>query len=262
VKLTGEQMKKTRIDQLLVRRELVPSREVAQRLILAGKVRAGEKLITKPGQLVPEAENIQLLEDLKYVSRGGYKLEHALDQFGVKVEKRIILDVGASTGGFTDCLLQRGAGHVYAVDVGYGQLSWKLRQDPRVTVFERVNARYLEKRMFYEEIDLAVMDVSFIGAQKILKPLLSITSEIILLLKPQFEAGPEDVPRGGIIRDSSVHRKVLLSFYRHLEPWKIQGLIDSPILGSSGNREFLVHLRKNHGWNESYYLQKVEELVG
>ncbi len=253
--------RKVRIDQLLVERALVESRESAQRLILAGKVKIGEKFAQKPGQRVDSDEDIHLLESLKYVGRGGAKLEKALDSFRVDVSGKVILDVGASTGGFTDCVLQRGARHVFAVDVGYGQLAWKLRQDPGVTVIDRMNARNLDRSLFPETIDLAVMDVSFISVTKILPALFTITGEAIVLIKPQFEAGPRDVPAGGVIRDPQTHRRVLTEFYQRLEGWNVHGLIDSPILGGSGNREFLAHLKKCDGWSEQEYMGRVQEIV-
>ncbi len=252
---------KQRLDQLLVKLGLVESRETAQKLILAGQVMVGQTPASKAGQLVAENADVRVLEPLKYVSRGGLKLDAALDAFQVDVTDRIALDIGASTGGFTDCLLQRGVRKVYCVDVGYGQLAWKLRHDPRVKVMERTNARYLTKEVFSESIDFAVMDVSFIGAHKILEPLSAITNEVILLFKPQFEAGPADVPKGGIIRDSAVHSRVLLEFFHRIQPWQIHGLIESPLLGGSGNKEFLVHLRKEPGWNEQEFSKRVRELI-
>lgn len=253
---------KKRIDQLLVARGLVESRETAQRLILAGKVSIGTTLVTKASQLVSEDAELNVLEGLKYASRGGLKLEKALDAFEVDVTGKIVLDIGASTGGFADCLLQRDVKKVYAVDVGYGQLAWKLQQDPRVVVMDRTNARFLTKKKFSDAIDLAVMDVSFISAHLILEPLLAITNEVILLLKPQFEAGRQDVPKGGVIRNPALHRKVLLNFVTTLKGWSILGLIDSPIEGGSGNREFLVHLKSTEpGWSREEYVKRVEELV-
>jgi len=254
--------KKVRADVLLVQRGLVDSREKAQRLILAGKVRREDQPVSKPGQLLDPDTTLQLEEKLQYVSRGGWKLEKALDEFHINVEGKVALDVGASTGGFSDCLLQRGARFIYAVDVGYGQLAWKLQQDARVVMMDRVNARNLTKDQFHEDVDLATIDVSFIGLSKILPALFEFTKEAVALLKPQFEAGPVDVPRGGVIRDPKTHRKVLEHFYKDTGGWRIFGLIDSPILGSSGNREFLVHLKKqSDGWNEQKYLQKVRELT-
>jgi 23S rRNA (cytidine1920-2'-O)/16S rRNA (cytidine1409-2'-O)-methyltransferase len=253
--------RKLRIDQLLVERNLVDSRAAAQSLILAGKVLVEEVPASKPGQLVGEEQKIRVVEGLKYVSRGGLKLEAALDAFPVDATNKVVVDVGASTGGFTDCLLERGAARVYAIDVGYGQLAWKIRQDPRVTVLERLNARNLSREMFADPVDLAVMDVSFIGAGKILVPLAAITNEAIVLIKPQFEAGPDQVPRGGVIRDTAVLRKVLSAFYSTLQSWHVHALIESPLPGASGNREFLVHLKKEPGWSEEQYMQKVKELV-
>jgi 23S rRNA (cytidine1920-2'-O)/16S rRNA (cytidine1409-2'-O)-methyltransferase len=254
--------KRVRIDRLLVQKGLVPSRETAQRLILAGKVHVGEQPASKPGQLVPKDADLRVIESLKYVSRGGLKLEKALDDFGINVANKTVIDIGASTGGFTDCMLQRGAAKVYAVDVGYGQLAWKIRQDPRVVVIERTNARFINREMFDQPIDLCVIDVSFIGLNKILNPIYDITGEVVALIKPQFEAGPKEVPRGGIIRDPAIHRKVLTEFYRDLQNWSVHGLISSPVPGSSGNREFLVHLKKNNqGWDEQMYMQRALELT-
>jgi 23S rRNA (cytidine1920-2'-O)/16S rRNA (cytidine1409-2'-O)-methyltransferase len=252
---------KQRLDQLLVQRGLVESREVAQKLILAGQVMIGHVPAAKAGQLIREDADIRVLQKLKFASRGGLKLEAALDAFEIDVSGKVGLDIGASTGGFTDCLLQRNAAKIYCVDVGYGQLAWRLRHDPRVKVMERTNARYLNKQMFPERIDFTVMDVSFIGAKKILEPLADITNEVILLLKPQFEAGPKDVPKGGIIRDPAIHSRVLLDFFEQRSPWQVKGLIDSPIPGGSGNREFLVHLSKEPGWSEEQFVQRVHELM-
>lgn len=252
---------KQRLDQLLVQRGLVQSREAAQKLILAGQVMIGHVPALKAGQLIREDADIRILQGLKYASRGGIKLEAALDAFGVDVSGKVGLDIGASTGGFTDCLLQRNAAKIYCIDVGYGQLAWRLRHDPRVKVMERTNARYLNRQMFPETIDFAVMDVSFIGANKILQPLADITDEVILLLKPQFEAGPKDVPKGGVIRDPATHSRVLLDFFAEENLWNVKGLINSPIPGGSGNREFLVHLSKEPGWSEKQFVQRVRELT-
>lgn len=258
----GARPVRIRIDQLMVRRGLVESRETAQRLILAHKVMIGDTYAEKPGQKAPENIEVRVLEELKYVSRGGYKLERALDEFAVEVTGKTVLDVGASTGGFTDCLLQRGARKVYALDVGYGQIAWKLRGDPRVAVMERANARHITGTQFPEPIDFAVMDVSFIGARKILEPLAAVTGEVILLIKPQFEAGPRDVPRGGVIRDPRVHADVLLRFFQDLPLWQPIGLIGSPIEGTSGNREFLVHLTTTGpGWTSEMLQTRIRDLT-
>lgn len=254
---------KRRIDQLLVDRGLVDSRENAKRLILAGQVFLAEQPVQKAGQMVDPGLPLRIAEGLKYVSRGGLKLEAALDAFSIVCTGIAAVDVGASPGGFTDCLLQRGARRVYAVDVGYGQIAWKLRQDPRVVVMERTNARYLAPDAFPEPIDMAVIDVSFIGADKVLEPLAAITGRAVVLLKPQFQAGPENVPRGGVIRDPQVHRRVLLEFHRTLAPWAVLGLTRSPITGSSGNSEFLLHLTTDPegAWDPQQYQKKVEELI-
>jgi 23S rRNA (cytidine1920-2'-O)/16S rRNA (cytidine1409-2'-O)-methyltransferase len=254
---------KKRIDQLLVARGLVESRETAQRLILAGKVLVGTTPVTKASQSAEENAEIHVLEGLKYASRGGLKLEKALEMFEVHVGNKVLLDVGASTGGFADCLLQHGAKKIYAVDVGYGQLSWKLQQDPRLVIMDRTNARFLTRETFSDQIDLAVVDVSFISVHMILQPLLAITGEVILLLKPQFEAGKKDVPKGGVIRNSELHRRILLHFFDTVKAWRIFGLIDSPIKGGSGNREFLVHLKSGsgEGWSKDSYLNRIEELI-
>jgi 23S rRNA (cytidine1920-2'-O)/16S rRNA (cytidine1409-2'-O)-methyltransferase len=256
-------MSKMRVDLLMVKKGIVTTRETAQRLILAGKVSIGNVSVSKPSQLITEDAEIQIVEGLKYVSRGGLKLEAALDAFQAIVADKIVLDVGASTGGFADCLLQRGARKIYAVDVGYGQLAWKLQQNSQVVIMDRTNARFLTKEMFADSIDLAVIDVSFIGVILILEPLKSITNEIILLLKPQFEAGKEKVPKGGVIRKPETHRKVLYDFFEKLKNWEVFGLIDSPISGGSGNREFLVHLKgaSGPGWNYEQFKKRVKELI-
>jgi len=261
LKEKAEKTRKMRIDQLMVQNALVESREIAQRLILAGKVRIGERTVNKASQLADIDAPVQILEGLKYVSRGGLKLEKAITEFKIDCTNKVVVDVGASTGGFTDVLLQVGADRVYAVDVGYGQIAWKLRQDPRVVVMERVNARHLAREMFAELVDLAVVDVSFISARLILSPLASITSEAVVLVKPQFEAGPQDVPRGGVIRDPAVHRRVLAEFCRQLQEWHVHGMIDSPILGGDGNREFLLHLKISAGWTPEQIETRIKELI-
>lgn len=256
-----EKAKKMRIDLLLVHKGLVESRETAQRLILAGKVLIGERPVAKASQLAAVDEAVAVLEGLKYVSRGGLKLERALEEFKIEITNKVVVDVGASTGGFTDVLLQRGAVKVYAVDVGYGQIAWKLRQDPRVVVIERTNARNLTREMFAEPVDLAAVDVSFISARLILRPLAAITRQAVVLVKPQFEAEQHDVPRGGVIRDPQVHRHVLSGFCRQLQEWYVHGMIDSPILGGDGNREFLLHLQTSAGWPQDRIDARIRELV-
>jgi 23S rRNA (cytidine1920-2'-O)/16S rRNA (cytidine1409-2'-O)-methyltransferase len=236
---------KTRLDQLLVDRGLAESREKAQALILAGHVLLNGQKAEKPGHSVASDAQIELLERMPYVSRGGYKLAAALDHWAIDVEGRACLDVGASTGGFTDCLLQRGAACVWAVDVGHGQLDWKLRNDPRVVIREGVNARNLRAEDFPVRFDLAVCDASFISATLLIPaivPLLAPRGELVILVKPQFEVGRGQVGKGGIVRDPELH---LAACDRVRAAVKAQGfhgrIIASPILGAEGNREFLLH---------------------
>ena len=246
-----------RIDLLLVEKGLAPSRAKAQALLLSGRVRVDGRLEDKPGRLVSKDAEITVLGPAcPYVSRGGLKLEHALKAFGVAPKGLRCLDVGASTGGFTDCLLQHGADSVIAVDVGYGQLDQSLRNDPRVRVMERTNFRYVTPADIGEEVDLAVVDVSFISLRLILPPLLPIlkpSGDIIALVKPQFEAGPRDVGKGGVVRDYRVRERVLAQLRRFAVQelglaWL--GEVESPIRGAKGNLEFLVHLKK--GVSQSY----------
>lgn len=237
-------VRKERLDQLMVERGLAASRTEAQRLILAGQVTVGDRLVDKPGTRVPAAGQVVVAARLPYASRGGFKLAAALDAFELDVAGWNVADVGASTGGFTDCLLQRGAARVYAIDVGYGQLAWKLRQDPRVVVMDRTNARYLES--LPEPIHLATIDVSFISLRLILPAAigwLRAGGRIVALIKPQFEAGPEHVGKGGIIRDPAVHRMVLedLTSWTRSKGLSLLGLIRSPITGTAGNVEFLAY---------------------
>jgi 23S rRNA (cytidine1920-2'-O)/16S rRNA (cytidine1409-2'-O)-methyltransferase len=237
---------KERLDRLLVERGLVGSRELAKRLILAGEVLVNGQVGGKPGQQVPTDVDLAVKEPPPYVGRGGLKLEAALEAFPVDVAGVVAADVGASTGGFTDCLLQRGAERVYAIDVGYGQLDWGLRQDPRVVVMERTNARYLEA--LDELVDLVVADVSFISLRLILpaaRQWLRPSGQIITLIKPQFEAGRRQVGKGGVIRDPAVHRSVLEGVlgWAATENLGPQGLIRSPLVGPAGNVEFLAWFR-------------------
>jgi 23S rRNA (cytidine1920-2'-O)/16S rRNA (cytidine1409-2'-O)-methyltransferase len=241
---------KQRLDQLMVRRELAASRERARALVAAGKVLVNGLPASKPGTLVSNQAVIALKqEDFPYVSRGGLKLEKALMTFAVDLANAVCLDIGASTGGFTDCLLQHGAQHVYAVDVGYGQLAWKLRQDPRVTVIERTNARYISPRDVPERVDLVTIDVSFISLRLIvpaMMPLMKPAADVIALVKPQFEVGKGQVGKGGVVKDAQLHRQVLGSLRDFFESTglSLQGEIPSPILGPKGNKEFLVFLRR------------------
>lgn len=238
-------MGKVRLDLLLTERGLVESREQARRLIMAGEVMVDGQVQTKPGRQVSPASDISVRSSLPYVSRGGLKLEGALEDFGIDVTGQVAADIGASTGGFTDCLLQRGAAKVYAIDVGYGQLAWKLRQDPRVVVMERTNIRHL--RGLPEPVDLATVDVSFISLRLVLpvvRTLLKPEGRVIALIKPQFEAGPKQVGKGGVVRDPAVHRAVLeqLLAWSLAEGFRVHGLTPSRLKGPAGNVEFFVHL--------------------
>jgi 23S rRNA (cytidine1920-2'-O)/16S rRNA (cytidine1409-2'-O)-methyltransferase len=239
-----------RLDKLLVERGLTPSRQRAEALILAAQVSVEGQVITKAGQQVGVSANIAIRgSDHPFVSRGGIKLAHALEAFQVSVDGLVAMDVGASTGGFTDCLLQHGARKVYAIDVGYGQLAWSLRQDPRVTVLERQNIRYLERNQVPEAIDLATVDVAFISLKlviPVLLPFLTPHGQLIALIKPQFEAGREHVGKKGVVRDSRIHDQVCGDIQEYCQKLLLQigGIVPSPILGPEGNREFLLAARR------------------
>ncbi len=243
-------MIKERLDRLLVSRGLVTGRKQAYAAIIVGSVKVDGSVCRKPDQKISEGAVLEYTgsED-EYVSRGGLKLERALDVFDVAVEGRIALDAGASTGGFTDCLLRRGAAKVFAVDVGYGQLAWKLRQDERVKVLERVNVRYLEPKLLDEAPGLTTIDVSFISLAKVLPAIgavLDEKGEALALIKPQFEIGKGRVARDGVVRASDDHREVVGAIVRLCfgEGWSVLGLTWSPILGPKGNIEFWIHLSK------------------
>lgn len=240
-------MAKQRIDQLLVARGLVESREKAQALILAGAVFVNGQKAAKAGQTVAEDASLELTAKLKYVSRGGLKLEAALDQFHIDPNGRPCLDIGSSTGGFTDCLLQRGARVVYAFDSGTNQLDWRLRSDPRVVLHENTNARFLTVADVPESCSLAVMDVSFISATTILPivpPLLTSDGEMVILVKPQFEVGKSEVGKGGIVRDPALHQAACRKVAAAVEDLGYRTeIMESPIHGAEGNREFLLHAR-------------------
>lgn len=243
-------MTKHRIDRLLVERGLVASREKAQALVMAGQVRVGENLVVKPSTLVSDEVTITLQARPAYVSRGGEKLAHALENFGLNAQGAAALDVGASTGGFTDCLLKHGAHRVYALDVGHGQLDYGLRNDARVVVIEGVNARY--PFSLPEATDLATVDVSFISATKVIPNAARWVRDggfLVVLVKPQFEAGPRDVGRGGVVRDAAVHGLVLARFIHWAleQGLRLRDLLPSPLLGPAGNREFFVLLQKETG---------------
>ncbi len=245
---------KSRLDKLLVERGLVPSRERAQALILAGKVLVNEQKVVKSGASVESGVNIRLLgHDLKYVSRGGLKLEHALEHWRIDVTGLACMDVGASTGGFTDCLLQHGAARVIAIDTGYGQMDFQLRQDSRVRLLEKTNARYLTHEMVGQYVPFVAMDVSFISATLVLPAVVASafpTSEVriapcrlVVLVKPQFEAGREEVGKGGIVRDEKAHRDAVTRVRQCVSQLaaKKTDTTESPITGAEGNREFLLY---------------------
>jgi 23S rRNA (cytidine1920-2'-O)/16S rRNA (cytidine1409-2'-O)-methyltransferase len=236
---------KQRLDVALVERQLVESREKAQALILAGKVMVDSQKATKPGHTVAPTAHIEVAEPLKYVSRGGLKLEAALAAFAIPVAGKVCLDVGTSTGGFTDCLLQQGAARVHAVDTGAGQISWKLRTDPRVVLHERMNARFLTGTEIGEKVALMVCDVSFISVTLLipaLAPVLEPAGDWVILVKPQFEAGREAVTKGGIVRDPAAHQFACERVAKALHTRGfVTTIMDSPILGGEGNREFLLH---------------------
>ena len=239
-------MSKRRLDVLLLERGLFDSREKARVAVMAGSVLVDDRPAVKPASLVDEGARLRLVQRPRYVSRGGDKLVHALDVFAVDVSGAVAADIGASTGGFTDCLLQRGASRVYAVDVGRGQIDMRLRRDPRVVVMEGVNARYLEK--LPEAVDLVTADVAFISLRRVLpavRRLLRPGGDILALFKPQFEAVKREVGKGGVIRDPQMHARLIGRF----AAWcvknglRVRGLTASPLLGPAGNREFFFHLR-------------------
>lgn len=243
-------MAKLRLDQLLVSRGLAASREEAQRLVLAGQVVADDQRVDKPGHKIDDSVSLRLKSGAaaRYVSRAGDKLSAALDAFPIAVQGRRALDSGLSTGGFTDCLLQRGAAHVIGVDVGYGQAAMKIRQDPRVTILERTNLRHLEPSRLPYRPDLVTLDLSFISLTLILpavRGLLAEPADVIALVKPQFEVGKGRVGKGGIVRDPALHREAIDGVLRAAQDagYVVKGETDSPITGADGNREFLIWLR-------------------
>ncbi len=242
-------MTKIRLDVLLVDKGLAETREKARRLIMAGLVKVSEAVVDKPGSRVDSDSSLSVTESPAYVSRGAEKLKHALEVFDLDVAGRVALDAGASTGGFTEILLAKGARRVIAVDVGYGQLAWKLRNDPRVYVIDRLNVRYLKPSDLPEQPDLVTADLSFISLKKVAEPLLAAASEdadFIFLIKPQFEAGKGEVGKGGIIREAAQHVSVLKDVISHLESqnYFLKGLTYSPLTGAEGNIEFLAWLKR------------------
>ncbi len=245
-------MAKKRVDLLLTERGLADSRQKAQALIMAGQVYTGERRCDKPGLTLEEEAPLEVRGGLRYVSRGGLKLEKAMSCFPISLAGKTAADIGASTGGFTDCMLQNGARRVYAVDVGYGQLAWSIRNDPRVVCLERTNARYLTTEQIPEPLEFASIDVSFISLGLILpalRPLMAPGGEVAALVKPQFEAGRDKVGKKGVVRDRLVHREVLEHFLGHAEQadFSVLGLDFSPIRGPEGNIEYLGFLRVGAG---------------
>jgi len=242
--------KKVRLDVLLIEKRLVSSRQRGRALIMAGKVFVNDQQIDKPGVLIAKDDDIVLKgTDIPYVSRGGLKLEEALKSFKIIVEGIVCLDVGASTGGFTDCLLQHGASCIFAVDVGYGQLDWKLRQDPRVVIIERTNIRNMPADTLPQLVDLITIDVSFISLKIVIPSVIKFLkqdSRIIALIKPQFEVGKGKVGKGGVVRDSDLHNEVIkdLSEFFTKTGLKCEPVIPSPILGPKGNKEFFISLAR------------------
>lgn len=259
---------KVRLDNLIVQKGITESREKAKALIMAGQIYIDNQKCDKAGQMVdPEKANVELRgETLKYVSRGGLKLEKAMSRFPINLEGKVCMDIGASTGGFTDCMLQNGAKKVFAVDVGYGQFAWKLRQDPRVQNMERTNIRYVEKEQIGEDLDFASIDVSFISLKLVLpvaKKLLSDDGEVVALIKPQFEAGREQVGKKGVVKDPDVHFSVvrnIVDFALGLD-FSVEGLEFSPIKGPEGNIEYLMYI-KNNGEKKEISDAFIEELIG
>lgn len=242
---------KLRLDQLLCKKGITESREKARALIIEGKVIVNGNKIEKPGTQVDENAKIELCgETLPYVSRGGLKLEAALKAFSIDVKDKVAMDVGASTGGFTDCLLQHGAKRVYAIDVGYGQLAWKLRTDPRVIPIEKTNIRYMNRDRIQEDIDIATVDVSFISLKLVIPKVLEFLKskgEIIALIKPQFEVGRREVERGGIVKATEKRKKAVeeIKGFFELMNLKVIGIIESPIKGQKGNIEYLIYAKVN-----------------
>jgi 23S rRNA (cytidine1920-2'-O)/16S rRNA (cytidine1409-2'-O)-methyltransferase len=239
-----------RLDKLLVDKGLVQSRERAKTIILSGMVMVSDRVVDKVETLVERDSRIRVKgRDHPYVSRGGLKLAQALRGFQVDPKGKVAMDIGASTGGFTDCLLQKGAKKVYAVDVGYGQLAWKLRHDPRVVNLERKNIRYLKPQEIGQKVDLVVIDTSFISVEKFLPtilPMVQEEGEIVALLKPQFEVGKGEVGKGGVVRDKRKHQQVLdrISRFSKSIGLKVRGTMESPLLGPKGNKEFFIYLEK------------------
>ena len=264
----AEKVEKERLDVLLVQQGLANSRELAKAYIMAGNVYVDGQKEDKAGTKVAVTAKLEVKgNQMKYVSRGGYKLEKAMDVFGIRLDGKICLDNGASTGGFTDCMLQNGASKVYAIDVGYGQFAWKLRNDERVVCLEKTNVRYVTHEQVPDEGDFASIDVSFISLTKVLPAVLGVLGEkgqLVCLIKPQFEAGREKVGKKGVVRDSSVHREVIemIVEYVRTQSLGILGLDFSPIKGPEGNIEYLIYLDKSRsGMHEDEVQARVDTVV-
>lgn len=264
----AEKVEKERLDVLLVQQGLANSRELAKAYIMAGNVYVDGQKEDKAGTKVTVTAKLEVKgNQMKYVSRGGYKLEKAMDVFGIRLDGKICLDIGASTGGFTDCMLQNGASKVYAIDVGYGQFAWKLRNDERVVCLEKTNVRYVTHEQVPDEGDFASIDVSFISLTKVLPAVLGVLGEkgqLVCLIKPQFEAGREKVGKKGVVRDSSVHREVIemIVEYVRTQSLGILGLDFSPIKGPEGNIEYLIYLDKSQsGMHEDEVQARVDTVV-
>lgn len=264
----AEKVEKERLDVLLVQQGLANSRELAKAYIMAGNVYVDGQKEDKAGTKVAVTAKLEVKgNQMKYVSRGGYKLEKAMDVFGIRLDGKICLDIGASTGGFTDCMLQNGASKVYAIDVGYGQFAWKLRNDERVVCLEKTNVRYVTHEQVPDEGDFASIDVSFISLTKVLPAVLGVLGEkgqLVCLIKPQFEAGREKVGKKGVVRDSSVHREVIemIMEYVRTQSLGILGLDFSPIKGPEGNIEYLIYLDKSRsGMHEDEVQARVDTVV-
>ncbi len=259
-------MTKVRLDVEMVSRNLAPSREKARALILAGEVRVNGARADKAGQEIAEGAEITVVGDaIPFVSRGGLKLDKAIRTFPIDLKGRVCADIGASTGGFTDVMLQNGAKHVFSIDVGYGQLDWSLRNDPRVTVMERTNARFMEPGWFSEPVTFASIDVSFISLRLILPPLyqsMAEQGEVVALIKPQFEAGRAEIGKNGVVRDAAVHERVIREMLTFADSvgFSIEGLSFSPITGPKGNVEFLLYMQKG-GPKKDAGLHKFTEIV-
>ena len=260
-------VKKERIDILLVEKGIITSRERAKTNIMAGKIFVDGHRVDKVGEKVSvEAEIIFKGEDIPYVSRGGLKLEKAMKSFDITLENKVCMDIGASTGGFTDCMLQNNASKVFAVDVGYGQFAWKLRTDERVVCMERTNIRYVTKEQIGEQLDFASIDVSFISLKTIMPAtvnLLKDNGEVVALIKPQFEAGRDKVGKKGVVRDINVHKEVVTKIVDYLisKDLNVLGLSYSPIKGPEGNREYLVYFTKDKEKMSDFKMEQINEIV-